>query len=238
MPPKRTTSSKTSSTSKNSPKSSKPSVKKESSKSSKTASKKAPSKHSTVKSPEKSPIKKELKTPKKEPGVSGKTKRVAPTRDSVVEEFDAIIAANEQEIQRMRDEKVKHKGAKFLRSQNKQLKVLRAHTLRLTKQKSRKASSGTTRNSGFLKPVVLSDDLVKFTGWDQNDSHSRVDVTKFICDYISKKELQNPENRREIIPDAKLQKLLNYDPKNQTRPLTYASLQTFLKEGNHFPKTE
>jgi upstream activation factor subunit UAF30 len=96
--------------------------------------------------------------------------------------------------------------------------------------KQRKPSNRThNQNSGFLKPVKISKELVKFTGWDPDELRSRVDVTKFICAYIKEHDLQNPEDRRQIIADAKLQKLLNYDPKKSEKPLMYYSLQSLLK---------
>ena len=96
------------------------------------------------------------------------------------------------------------------------------------KQKKRTARKGN-QNSGFLKPVKISKEMAKFTGWKSSDLKSRVQVTKYICDYIKKHDLQNPEDRREIVPDAKLRKLLDFDPKKSDQPLRYYSLQTYLK---------
>ena len=89
----------------------------------------------------------------------------------------------------------------------------------------------TNTNSGFLKPVKLSKDLIKFTGWNPEELRSRVDVTKFICNYIKEHDLQNPADRRQIQvdKDTKLRKLLKYNSKTEEKPLTYYSLQTFMK---------
>lgn len=159
--------------------------------------------------------------------------RRSPTRESVLEDFETMIMSIETEIQQLREGPSKTKGVKFLRSLNKNLKLLRNRTARVMKQKQRSGRSNN-KNSGFLKPVAISKEMAKFTGWDANELRSRVDVTKYICNYISENNLQNPEDRRQINPDAKLRKLLGFDPKKNKEPLRYYSLQTHLK--HHFPK--
>ena len=159
--------------------------------------------------------------------------RRSPTRESVLEDFETMIMSIETEIQQLREGPSKTKGVKFLRSLNKNLKLLRNRTARVMKQKQRSGRSNN-KNSGFLKPVAISKEMARFTGWDSNELRSRVDVTKYICNYISENNLQNPEDRRQINPDAKLRKLLGFDPKKNKEPLRYYSLQTHLK--HHFPK--
>ena len=84
----------------------------------------------------------------------------------------------------------------------------------------------------FLKPVKISKELAKFTGWDPAVEKSRVDVTKYICNYIKDNNLQNPTDRRQIQveKDPKFKKLLEFD--SGSGVLTYYSLQTYLKK--HF----
>jgi upstream activation factor subunit UAF30 len=163
---------------------------------------------------------------------SSETKtRQTPTRDSVEKEFDELVASIDEEIGRLRDAPSKSKGVKFLRSVNKRVKALKNHALRISKQKTTVRRNNT--NSGFLKPVQISKDLAKFTGWEHNQPRSRVDVTKFICNYIKEKNLQDPEDKRNIRVDSDpaLKKLLKYD-NTEGKPLTYYSLQTYLK--SHF----
>ena len=155
-------------------------------------------------------------------------KRRTPTRDSVLAELDAVLESIDTEITSIREGNSKNKGIKVLRSIAKKIKVAKAHAARVMKQKKRTARKGN-QNSGFLKPVKISKEMAKFTGWKSSDLKSRVQVTKYICDYIKKHDLQNPEDRREIVPDAKLRKLLDFDPKKSEQPLRYYSLQTYLK---------
>ncbi len=163
-------------------------------------------------------------------------KRQVPTRDSVMAEFKNLIESIDEEIVKLRETTAKSKGVKFLRTINKRIRILQKHALRISKQQ-RKTVKRNNVNSGFRKPVQISNELTKFTGWEQGVMRSRVDVTKFICDYIKKNNLQNPEDRRQIRveEDANLKKLLKYDGKDK-QPLTYYTLQTYLK--HHFLPTE
>jgi upstream activation factor subunit UAF30 len=155
------------------------------------------------------------------------------TRESVEQEFTTLINSVEEEVNRLRSasEGKVTKGVKFLRSVGKQLKTLKNHALRVSKQRATTRRNNT--NSGFLKPVQISKDLAKFTGWDHSQLRSRVDVTKYICDYIRQNNLQDPQDKRRIRVDndQNLKKLLRFDGKDG-KPLTYYSLQTYLK--SHF----
>jgi len=163
-------------------------------------------------------------------------KRGAPTRDIILQTFDELIKSVEVEIEGLREGDSKNKGVKFLRTLNKRIKILKNQSSRIIKDKRVSAKKGTNNNSGFLKPVKISTEMAKFTGWDKDELKSRVDVTKFLCDYIRNNNLQNPKDKRQIVADAKLQKLLKYDPKKETEPLTYFKLQSSLK--GHFIKPD
>lgn len=152
-------------------------------------------------------------------------------RDTVLEDFDALSKLIDAEIENLRQNSKSNGNVKFLRSLNKNLKVLRTNTTKVMKKKKTERKNNST--SGFLKPVTISGEMAKFTGWDPKELRSRVEVTKYICDYIKSHDLQNPEDRREIRADAKLQKLLGVKPEDKIK---YYSLQTHLKK--HFPKTE
>jgi chromatin remodeling complex protein RSC6 len=158
--------------------------------------------------------------------------RHVPTSESVEKEFDDLISGLDEEIKKLRESTSKSKGVKFLRTLNKRLKVLKNHSLRVSKKKVTTRRNNT--NSGFLKPVHISKELSKFTGWDQNELRSRVDVTKYICNYIKEKNLQDPNDKRNICVDndANLKKLLKFDTGKDKKPLTYYRLQTYLK--GHF----
>jgi upstream activation factor subunit UAF30 len=113
------------------------------------------------------------------------------------------------------------------------------------KTKKKKTPRDVNRKpSGFASPVVVSDDLYNFLsqyGVKNSEPIARTDVTRHITNYIKEKDLQNPEHRREIIPDAALKKLFGpaiepKDPNDPKSPLvyTYLKLQRYLSP--HFPK--
>ncbi len=57
------------------------------------------------------------------------------------------------------------------------------------------------KTGGFMKPVQLSSALADFMGCN---NAARTDVTREIWKYIKEHNLQNPDDRREIICDEKL----------------------------------
>ena len=162
---------------------------------------------------------------------SVKKKRLVPTKETVATEFDDLVGVIDEEIARLRESPGKAKGVKFLRSLGKKIKYLRGHSVRVMKQKQKTNRKNNT-NSGFLKPVIISKDMAKFTGWNPEELRSRVDVTKYICKYIRDNDLQNPDDRRQILADKKLAKLLEYSADDDEKPLTYYRIQTYMKK--HF----
>ena len=165
------------------------------------------------------------------PAVVTKSKKTVSTED-YFRLFDELISYIDEVINEQR-ENPKQSCVKSLRGVRKQLGNIRQKSNKFVKQKTpRKVNT----NSGFLKPVRISKELAEFTGWDEEEPKSRVDVTKFICNYIKEKELQNPDDRRQILADKPLQKLLSYDPSKSDEPLKYFSIQTHIKK--HFPQAQ
>lgn len=162
--------------------------------------------------------------------------RKAVDKESVMNIFDELIQSIENEIESLRENGTakngRVNGVKFLRSTNKTLKTLRTQSNRLMKTRKKNTDRANGQNSGFLKEVPISKELSEFTGWPKETLASRVQVTKFICNYIKENDLQNPSDRREINPDKKLAKLLDVKYNSKT-PLKYYSIQTHLKP--HFP---
>ena len=159
--------------------------------------------------------------------------------EKLQKQFEDLRALVSSEILTMSESDKPLKKTKvltLLRKVNRQVNQLEKQTFRLVKNK--KAVRKNKVVSGFQKPTRISKELAKFTNWSSNDLHSRVEVTKFICDYIKTNNLQNPTDRRQIIPDGKLQKLLGYNPKVETEPLRYYSIQFHLNKMKHFPKEQ
>ena len=86
--------------------------------------------------------------------------------------------------------------------------------------------------SGFAKPALISTELCSFLGKPHGTEMARTEVTKYLTTYIKEHSLQDQANRRRILPDKKLGKLLNV-PKDEQ--VTYFNLQKYMKV--HFPKS-
>jgi len=94
-------------------------------------------------------------------------------------------------------------------------------------KKSTTNADGTPRPpSGFAVPTKLSVDLCKFLTVAEDTMMSRTEVTRHLNAYIKEKSLQNPSNKKEILPDACLKKLLAVD---DTIVLSYFNLQKYMK---------
>lgn len=112
------------------------------------------------------------------------------------------------------------------------------------RKKTPRDDANPRKPSGFASPVIVSDELYAFLaqfGVKNTDPIARTDVTRYITSYIKEHDLQNPEHRREIVPDAALNKLFGpamepKDPNDENSPLvyTYLKLQKYLSA--HFPK--
>lgn len=80
--------------------------------------------------------------------------------------------------------------------------------------------------SGFAKATYMSPVLCDFLGVPEGTEMARTEVTKKVLAYVKEQNLQNPEAKRVINMDAKLQKLLNPAPEEI---VTYFSIQRLMK---------
>lgn len=130
-----------------------------------------------------------------------------------------------EQIALSRNDKNKSVSSRVFRDLLGITKRIQKATLKLTKKKvARKGNS----KSGFMKPLRVTKEMARFAQWNVEDLHSRVDVTRTLRDYINSKNLINPDNRKEIVPDSKLRKLLQYNEKEE-EALTWTYLQKKLK---------
>jgi chromatin remodeling complex protein RSC6 len=80
--------------------------------------------------------------------------------------------------------------------------------------------------SGFAKATYMSPTLCEFLGVPEGTEMARTEVTKQVLAYVKEQNLQNPESKRVINMDAKLQKLLNPE---KDEVVTYFSIQRLMK---------
>ena len=163
------------------------------------------------------------------------------TEESIKQRLDRIIKAKQEymlelkrEIQELRKLQRDHEHA--LKDASKKSK----------KKKVPRDTSNPRKPSGFASAVVVSDELYDFLGQfgvKRGDPIARTDVTRHITAYIKQHDLQNPDYRREILPDAALGKLFGpaielKDPNdpNSAKVYSYMRLQKYLS--SHFPKKQ
>ena len=111
-------------------------------------------------------------------------------------------------------------------------KHVRENSRKKNKRKVASADRPPRAPSGFAKPALISDELCSFLGKSPGTEMARTEVTKYLTSYIKEHELQDQANKRKILPDAKLKKLLNLKPSDE---VTYFNLQKYMKV--HFPKS-
>ncbi len=150
-------------------------------------------------------------------------------KDTLAVDMLALKTKLDTEILRLSQEKIP--GVKFLRSVGKMFRVLSADTVRVLKMKP-KVKRENAGNSGFNKPVKITEELRSFAKWEAGE-FSRIAVTKMLCAYVKEHKLQDPEDGRTIIPDKTLAKLL-YGDEKKTDKLTYFVMQKHIQK--HFIK--
>jgi hypothetical protein len=175
--------------------------------------------------------------------------------DTEIDKLNKKISALEE-----KDTKKKTIGIKEYRSMRKTLRVVRKKAPRYFKYKPEvKNTRKKPTNSGICKPTKISDELRTFidknidTVFDKSDSKdakyldkydskadvARTFVTKFMCNYIRKHNLQDPEEKKNIDQgkdkefDAIVYKFIEYDNK---QPLTIFKMQRNLQQ--HYIKQE
>jgi len=100
---------------------------------------------------------------------------------------------------------------------------------KVAEKAERKRANARTSPSGFAKPAKISDDLCAFLSVAKGTEMSRTDVTRHINQYVKTHKLFKQDNKRVILPNAALKKLLGC---KDTDIVTYFNLQRWLK--GHF----
>ena len=116
-------------------------------------------------------------------------------------------------------------------------KVLQKEVIKDRKELSKRSHKKKEKNpnakkrtaSGIAKPAPISKDLSEFLGLEVGVEVARTYVVSRITSYVKENNLQNPESKRFIIPDEKLNKLLNLGENDK---LSFFNIQSYLKK--HF----
>jgi chromatin remodeling complex protein RSC6 len=156
------------------------------------------------------------------------------TSESVVHDLEEVVGLISGALA---DESQMKKPGKVLRAVQSRVRKLLNDVPRLLRKGTKQSAPkdpNKLNNSGLMKPVKISADLARFMGVPVDTLQSRVAVTNSICAYVKTKELQNPQNKREIRPDASLASLLGYSGDKAQQPLTYFYVQQLIQP--HFLK--
>lgn len=112
-----------------------------------------------------------------------------------------------------------------------ELKSLATMSKKLRRRGRKRLSRGNKTPNGFTKTVSVSADMLKFCGKSSGEQMSRNEVNQFIHTYIREHNLQNPENKREIVPDSKLKKILDLNKLRNKKELQDATRAKAEKNG-------
>ena len=146
---------------------------------------------------------------------------------SYTEEFANLVQMADDMLKMAREFKTRvSKLEKSVSRDHKQLE-------KKVRGKRRRVANPDAPPSGFAKPGPVSDELRKFLNLGKDELIARTEVTKAINAYCKEHKLQNESDKRKILPDTHLRKLLKMKKSDE---LTFFNLQTYLKV--HFPNKE
>jgi chromatin remodeling complex protein RSC6 len=102
------------------------------------------------------------------------------------------------------------------------------------KKVAKKPRKNNDKMYGIFKPVTCSNEVIKFTGWDPEIKYARLDVYKFLYDYVKSNNLTSVVDKKTVIvPDNALSELLGYD-ENTDGSMNFFHIPKFLKRQGHF----
>jgi len=88
-----------------------------------------------------------------------------------------------------------------------------------------KKRTNSPSHYGLTKPINISKELASFTGFDINNTYFRFEIIRFVLNYIKNNKLFDENDKRYIIVDNELIKLL----KDETNRITFYKLQEHLR---------
>lgn len=178
------------------------------------------------------PLKKTASAPAATPAPAAPVKAAAEKKvvEKKVEAPAPVKAAEEAVVVSTFDELVNkvNSFAVMVKETQVLLKALSKEYERMKKtveKTERKRANARTNPNGFAKPAKITDEMHEFLGIPKGTEISRTDVTRRVNAYIKEHNLYNPTNKRIILPDAKLRKILGAAPDQE---VTFFNLQRFL----------
>ena len=110
-----------------------------------------------------------------------------------------------------------------------------SHAVDMVIKKEQKTGSKVKKERkpcGFAVSSKVTPEMCEFMGRKEGELISRIEITKYLNKYIKEKDLENPDNRQNIIPDENLWKILGDEARNEK--ITHFTIQKYLNK--HFLK--
>lgn len=110
-----------------------------------------------------------------------------------------------------------------------------SHAVDMVIKKEQKTGSKVKKERkpcGFAVSSKVTPEMCEFMGRKEGELISRIEITKYLNKYIKEKDLENPENRQNIMPDENLWKILGDEARNEK--ITHFTIQKYLNK--HFLK--
>jgi upstream activation factor subunit UAF30 len=110
-----------------------------------------------------------------------------------------------------------------------------SHAVDMVIKKEQKTGSKVKKERkpcGFAVSSKVTPEMCDFMGRKEGELISRIEITKYLNKYIKEKDLENPENRQNIVPDENLWKILGEEARNEK--ITHFTIQKYLNK--HFLK--
>ena len=158
------------------------------------------------------------------------TTQPAPSFASLNDQYLVIVRRIEKDL---RD--VRALGKKLQQVHNKEVKQLQSAVKsggRRRKNVPKDPNAPKRTPKGIAGPGPLSSELAAFLQVEPTTLLARTEVIKRLAAYIKTQNLQNPQDKRLIVPDKALEQLLKF-PDNFDEPISYFNLQRLLK--HHYP---
>jgi len=151
------------------------------------------------------------------------SKEVEKTPDTIEDEFTEILASLNG--LKLHFSSVINQIKGLEKTVKKKMKQQRRE---MEKNEKKMKKKKTKSQPNVAIPIDVSDKLSSFMGLKEGQQVARMEVTKYIMDYIKINNLLNPNNNQYIVPDSKLNTLFS----DNSGSLTYFNMQKHINK--HF----
>ena len=147
---------------------------------------------------------------------------VTPGLKNILEEFDIVV--KNLTVFKNNVTELQHQIRNLEKNVKKEMKIM-------NKNINKNKKKGNHNPSGFAHPTKVTKELCDFMNIEENSMIARTDVTRNLISYIKEHNLQDPLNKKRIVPDDKLKNLLGLESEDE---LTYFNIQKYMNK--HFIK--